>query len=228
MEKNMKESGVVKKLSLSTIAFILAAIMLFGGVVGATLAWLMDKTRTIENTFTLGNINLFSLEEPGLDESTNSQVLDLYVDQKIVKNPYLTVGAYTVPCYVYVKIDTSENFADYVDVTFNGGYVNTIWTQLERPDGTKVDGVYYLVHQKTDENVNYQILKGWTDGTNSLDQPYAKGMLKAKSVFPEDAGYYTDDKRPTISFTGYAVQEKNIGTAYDGWLALVAEYPNNT
>lgn len=238
MKKNTeKTERTVKQLSLSTLAFILAAVMLFGGVVGATLAWLMDKTRTIENTFTLGNINDFRLEEPGLEENTNSQILDLYVDQKIVKAPYISVGAYTIDCYVYVKVDVSDNFGDYVDVNYNGGYINLVdptdpdskgcWQQLLDKNGNPVPEVYYLVHSKADTETKYQIIKGETDGTNNLDQPYQHGLLKAKATFPDDADY-ADAARPTMNVTGYAVQNKNIGTAYDGWLALVAEYPNNT
>ena len=47
-----------------TIAAMLAVAMLFGCVVGGTVAWLTTKTEAVVNTFTVGDINITLTETP--------------------------------------------------------------------------------------------------------------------------------------------------------------------
>ena len=56
------------------IAAMLTGVLLVGGAVGGTVAWLSVKTAPVVNTFTYGDINI-TLDETKLDENGNP-VLD--------------------------------------------------------------------------------------------------------------------------------------------------------
>ena len=49
-----------------TIALLMVVVMLFGVTVGGTIAWLTASTSKVENTFTVGNINI-QLDETNVD-----------------------------------------------------------------------------------------------------------------------------------------------------------------
>lgn len=219
MEKNVKkENRTIRQISVSALALILSAVLLFGAVVGGTLAWLMRKSETLTNTFILGNITSFTLFDDNANASNDYKAsLPLYVDNKIGKSTKITVGAYSVNCYVYVKVETSANFSKYVEPY----QMESSWIQLKDDQGRDVAGVFYQEYIKATSAVVYQVLKG------ENEDGYREGMLKAKASFPVDdlEEYYKPDKMPWIRFTGYAVQ-KEAGTtatgysAYTAWVAI--------
>ena len=87
MEKNVKkENRTIRQISVSALALILSAVLLFGAVVGGTLAWLMRKSETLTNTFILGNITSFTLFDDNANASNDYKAsLPLYVDNKIAR-----------------------------------------------------------------------------------------------------------------------------------------------
>lgn len=78
------------------IALLVALMLVIGGVIGGTLAWLMTKTDPLENTFVAGEIGL-KLEEPSFPDT---KTLKFLPGDSFAKDPTVTVEAGSAPCYV--------------------------------------------------------------------------------------------------------------------------------
>lgn len=115
--KGKYEAPVQKKNSKKGIALLLVLFLLVGCVMGTTLAWLMDSTTTITNTFTAGKIDL------SMDESDDLN-LKMVPGETITKDPIVTVGANSEDCYVYVHI-VKENDLGLLSYELDG------WTLLD-------------------------------------------------------------------------------------------------
>ncbi len=152
--------------------------------VGGTLAWLTAQTDPITNTFTTSNINITLSEDENLD-------LQMVPGHTITKDPLVVVADGSEACYVFVKLEESENFDDYMEYT-----VGTAWTALEG-----VDGVYYHIWQPTDTTNQWEVIKG--DTVTVLDT-VTKDMMKE-----------AENNQPTLTVTAYACQYyKSNGTAF--------------
>ena len=110
----------MKKAVITAVALTLALCLAVGG----TLAYLMDKTGEVKNTFTIGDINITLTEETGNDYK-------MVPGATIKKDPKVKVLADSEACYVFVKIAESANLDDFISYTVAGG-----WTEVEA-------GVYY-------------------------------------------------------------------------------------
>lgn len=176
-----------KKLALASA---IVAVAVFAA--GATLAWLTDKTETITNTFTVGNVDI-SLEETTSDYK-------MVPGNTIAKDPKITVEARSEACWLFVKIDESTTLDDYISYGIADG-----WTALNG-----VNGVYYREVSASASDQDFVVLK--TNGTNSqvlVKNTVTKDKMEALSA--EGA------IQPTLSFTAYAVQKDNIDTAAAAW-----------
>ena len=162
--------------------------------IGGTVAWLTDKTDTIENTFTAGDINIT------LDETTTDYKMVPGAD--IAKNPKVTVEEGSEDCYLFVKIEESTNakFSDFMTYEID----NTVWSPL-----TDVPGVYYRTVLATDTVKAFDVLKG-----NKVT--VKEGVTKAQ------LNVLTEDTYPTLSFTAYAVQKDGINDAATAWAKVSA------
>ena len=162
--------------------------------IGGTVAWLTDKTDTIENTFTAGDINIT------LDETTTDYKMVPGAD--IAKNPKVTVEEDSEDCYLFVKIEESTNakFSDFMTYEID----NTVWSPL-----TDVPGVYYRTVLATDTVKAFDVLKG-----NKVT--VKEGVTKAQ------LNVLTEDTYPTLSFTAYAVQKDGINDAATAWAKVSA------
>lgn len=158
----------------------MAVLMLAFCIIGGTVAYLTSVTPTIENTFTFGAVKI-TLEETTGDEYklTPNATLD--------KDPTITVKANSEACWVFVKIEKSDNLDDYIEYT-----VESVWTAL---DG--VDGVYYLEATASATDTAISVLTGdKVTVTNFTEKPATN---------------------PTLSFTGYACQKDGVATAAEAW-----------
>lgn len=90
-----------KKLVVAVVALSLALVT----VVGATLAFLIDKSDEVVNTFTVGNIEI-DLNETDVDGNGNTKENGYKVVPGVTdtKDPTVTVKAKSENCYVYVKV----------------------------------------------------------------------------------------------------------------------------
>ena len=110
-----------KKITITIICAVLSCVCL----IGTTFAWLMDKTETIDNTFTIGNVDITLEETENLD-------LKMVPGAPITKDPKVSVVAGSEACWLFVKIEESTNLDDFITYT-----VDSAWTHLE-------EGVYYI------------------------------------------------------------------------------------
>ena len=171
-----------KKLTVSLAVLALVACM----AAGATLAWLTAKTSSVTNTFTYGDINIT------LDETTTSY--KMVPGNTIAKDPKVTVKANSEACWLFVKVEKSGNFDEFMTYGIASG-----WTKL---DG--VDGVYYReVASHTDDTV-FDVLSG-------------NSVTVKTTVTKERFNGLTSTTMPTLTFTAYACQKDNVSTAADAW-----------
>lgn len=170
----------MKKKVLSIVAVVLVLCCAIGG----TLAWLTDKTDPVVNTFTVGDINIELTESENLD-------LKMVPGNTITKDPKVTVKANSEACWLFVKVEKSTNFDQYLSYEMADG-----WTKLE-------DGVYYREVSATTADTDFAVLK---DNQVKVLDTVTKTMLEAAKT---DA--------PTLTFTAYAVQKDNVTSVTDAW-----------
>ena len=183
---------------MKIFALVLAALLLFGGVIGGTIAWLSIQTTPVVNTFTYGDISIALKETDDGDGDPNNNRYPMIPGSDIAKDPLVTVMKDSEACWLFVKLDKSANFDAFLTFELAEG-----WTAL---DG--VEGVYYReVEKKADADQEFVILK---------DNKVSVKPEVTKQMFHE----LTDATYPTLTITAYAVQKENIPTAADAWAAV--------
>ena len=197
-----KHAVTTKKLSKKGWIALIAATVMLMGIVGGTIAWLVDKTDAVVNTFTYGDINI-ELKETDTNDGDNNPLTNEYKmmpGQEIEKDPVLTVKKGSEDCWLFVKLEKSDDakFDDFMTFTVAEG-----WTAL---DGA--DGVYYREVAATDvadDDLSFGIIK---DNKVSVWDTVTK----------EDLNQLTENnKYPKLTVTGYAVQKAGMATAADAW-----------
>lgn len=102
------------------VTLLLAVLVLVGCSVGATMAWLVKSTNEVVNTFTVGNIKI-DLNEHVYDPATNTFTSDLtktnsnyklIPGKNMPKDPFVTVKADSEKCWLFVRIDETNNKGD--------------------------------------------------------------------------------------------------------------------
>ena len=180
-----------KKIFISVVAVALVACFAIGG----TLAWLMDTTDPVTNTFTVGDIDITLAET-----TSNYKMIPGYT---IAKDPKVSVTADSEDCYLFVKVEESANFDSFMTYAMATG-----WEKLEGEDG-----VYYRVVKTTDVTREFSVLK---DDKVSVLGTVTKDMLNKIENKTEPA--------PTLTFTAYAVQLHKSNTedfeAAEAWATV--------
>ena len=173
-----------------TLLTILCTVLVCSCVMGVTLAYLVDKTDPLINTFTIGNIQIELDEADTLD-------LKMMPGKIIAKDPTVTVKAGSEACYLFVKIDESANLGTYIEYSVD----TSKWTKLQ-------DGVYYIrIADTTASDTPYAVLAG-----NAVTVKTAVTQAQLEAAQGENA--------PKLTFTAYAVQLMNGTvefTAADAW-----------
>lgn len=179
-----------------SLALVLALAMIVVCVVGGTLAWLTDKTAPVKNTFTYGDINITLAESENLD-------LKMIPGYTIDKDPKVTVLAGSEKCYLFVKVEKSNNFDSFMTCVMADG-----WYQLKDASGNDVSGVYYREVETSTANQEFAVLK---NDQVTVKTDVTKTMLNA----------LTADNYPTLTFTAYACQYNSTNgtpfTAAQAW-----------
>ena len=183
-----QKHGAAKKATL----LVLALVLLIGGTIGGVVAWLMDTTDSITNTFTYGDINIT------LEETTTEY--KMVPGNEIAKDPKVTVEAGSEDCWLFVKLEKSANYGTYLaDYEMAEG-----WTALSGQEG-----VYY--REASAENA-FNVLAAGTGAA------MANGHVDVlDTVTKADMEAIKDANQPTLKITAYAVQKANIGTAAEAW-----------
>lgn len=163
-----------------SLALLLAIAIVVVGVVAGTVAWLTDKTPSVTNTFTTSNINI-ELKE------TTGDSYKMIPGYTIAKNPTVKVTEGSEECFLFVKLDKSDNFDTFMTYEMADG-----WTELTG-DGVKAKTVYYRKVLTADIGKDFPVLK---DNQVRVMDTVTKTMMDDLS----------DDTYPTLTVTAYASQ----------------------
>lgn len=215
MSKNNDNKGLnTAKITLLSITLALVLC----GVIGGTIAWLIADTSPVVNTFTYGDINI-DLDETDTnkdgDNDPNTNQYSMIPGNSISKDPKVTFKAESENAWLFVKLEKSSNFDEFMEYTVildDPATTDIVegWTPL---DG--VAGVYYIVVNKADADAEFYVIE---DNTVNVKGEVTKEMLNALDA--NGASNY-----PTLTVTAYAVQrDSNITTAAAAW----AKIPTST
>ena len=220
----MKTGKYMKKKPVKGVALILVLTLLLGCGIGGTLAWLMDSTSTVTNTFTVGNIDI-TLDEARVDQDGNfldkdKNVVDTLAEAERVtnnqyqaipgktysKDPTLTVTKGNEKCYLFVKFVQSGNPSTYYEFDFALDNTNSGWTQgtadVEGGDGVPTDVWYIIVNETSADAANdtvYHLLVG--DTIQVKDSVTAANMTAAAAAKLEWTAYAVQFMNDKINFT---------------------------
>lgn len=177
-----------------SLALLLAIALVVVGAVAGTVAWLTDRTAAVKNTFTTSDITIELTETP-------VENYKMIPGCTIAKDPKVTVKADSEACYLFVKLEKSENFADFMTYEMADG-----WTELT--DVAGVAGVYYREVPAGTADASFDVLAG-----NKVT--VKDTVTKAKMNALTQATY------PTLTVTAYASQlyknNTQTFTAAEAW-----------
>ena len=201
--------------STKIITILLALVLLVCCTIGGTVAWLMDTTDAVTNTFTIGDINL-TLVESRYDAANNSysnpienvnNSYPLIPGNTYNKDPKVTVLANSEDCYLFVRMEKIGNPDNYLDFTFN----DDGWSTYNGEEG-----VYYREVLKNDSVRSWDLLTAYTDTEgNAYTITVNKDIVKKGSSTDTNA-IEMPDTTPKLVFTAYAVQKANLSLA-EAW-----------
>lgn len=190
-----------KGFNVRSLVLMLAVTLLICATIGGTIAWLTDTTDEVENTFTVGNIDI--------DLTETKDDFKMIPGWTIDKDPIVTVKANSEDCWVFVKVNEEPvsfvrqaedgtttqvvyNLTDFIDYEIDPNN----WTQLKDKNGNDVEGVY--VQTIPAKNVTSdRTIKVLLNNQVKVKETVTKQMM-------DDLEAY--DVNPKLTFTAYAVQ----------------------
>ena len=191
------------------MALVLAVVLVLGAVIGTTVAWLITNTTPVVNTFTYGDINI-TLEETdtGLDEDNDKKTnqYQMVPGKEIDKDPKVTVLKNSEDCWLFVKLEKSSNFDEFMTYAIADG-----WTEL---DATKYPGIYYREVAMSDNDAEFTVLK---DNKVTVKTDVTKDMFNKLDADANNKIY------PQLKVTAYAVQKAGVDTADAAWELVIGQ-----
>ncbi len=192
-----------------TVVLGASGMLLLGVGIGGSLAWLLDETEQVTNTFTTSNIEIIldesELQDDGtLDENKRVQSND---DYKMVpgmvlpKDPAVTVKAGSEDCWLFIEVTESGNVENYIDYDIDPNN----WFELKDENNESIAGVYYC-GEVTDIDADRSIkILGYTDADDGF---HPNEVLVKDTVTKEmmDALEKNSGDEPALTFKAYAAQ----------------------
>ena len=137
-------------------------------------------------------VNTFTVGNIDIELAETTSNYKMVPGQTIAKDPKVSVKAGSEACWLFIKVEEGNKVADFIDYT-----IDPSWTKLE-------DGVYYREVAAADTVQEFSVLK---DNQVTVKSTVTKTMMDG----------ITEQTKPTLSFTAYAVQKAGITTAADAW-----------
>ena len=223
----MKNSKLRRALLL-----VACAVMLVSVSVSATLAYLTSRTEVVNNTFSVGNVNI-TLDEAPVDtdgkETSGDRVMansyKLLPGHDYDKDPTVHVAAGSEECYLFVKVVNGIS-------AIEKAYVKT--TTTENEDGTTSTNAETLgTIAKQMEDNGWVALTGIKDAQNNPVDTTNVYYLNVTKTAGEDAIVFEnfaikDDMSnttlasytsATITVQAYAVQKDGFDSAAEAYAA---------
>lgn len=185
-----------------SLALILAVVLLIGGAVGGTVAWLTANSDTVTNTFTESDIDITLSETK--PENMNAPMVPGW---KIDKDPKVTVDVDSEDCWLFVKITESTNpdLDAYISYAIAAG-----WETVQAEDANGVTVIGRKVY-KGEGKDGFSILGAgsYTDPMGDEDDftiTWGENQVCVKPSVTEQMMEAISASKPTLSFQAYAVQ----------------------
>lgn len=124
------------------ILLIVAVGIVFTTVISGTIAWIIAATNTVENTFTIGNVNITLTE-------TTGKLYNLTPGVTLSKDPTVTIKAGSDDCWLFIKAEKSAELDSFASYHAEDG-----WTKLEGEEG-----VYYRKVVRSESDQSFNILR---------------------------------------------------------------------
>ena len=172
-KKNMKKK----------VISIVAVVLVLCCAIGGTLAWLTAKSAVVTNTFAPSNIKIELKETTG----ENYKMIPGYT---ITKDPKATVLAGSEECWLFVKIEKSGNFDQYLTYEPANGWepVAEETNVYARKVTTAEIGTAYSVLLNNQVTVKSDVTEAMMEGLNTANYPtltitaYASQLYKSAGV----------------------------------------------
>ena len=192
--KNFFNKKFSTKTKLISSAISLMLIVCFA--ITGTVAWLIDATETVQDTFTYGEVNIeltdgntspTNLWKTGEDKRRENTDNKMIPGATFNFDPYVYVTAASEKCYIFVEIVNAPSnpspLSYFKDANGNAVTMATGWT----PVGNSAPNVYYREHAGSVESY-YQIYSAvdWM-----VDTSLGNGAVTTS---------------PSITITAYAIQ----------------------
>lgn len=211
----MRKGKYQKNKSTKGMALALALVLLLGCGIGGTLAWLMDSTSTVTNTFTVGNIDI-TLDEARVDQDGNfldkdKNVVNTLAEAERVtnnqyqaipgktysKDPTLTVKKGNEKCYLFVKYTETGAPSTYYEYDFVLDNEGSGWQLVP---GT-TDVWYIIVEETSADAANDTVYHLLVDDTIQVKDSVTSANMAAAAA-------------AKLEWTAYAVQFMNDKTNF--------------
>lgn len=197
-------------------ALVLACVLLVGGVIGGTLAWLTADGGSVTNTFTESDIDI-KLEETKPEDKKAPMVPGWTIE----KDPKVTVEDGSEDCWLFVKIteSTTPDLDAYISYAIAAGW--------EIVEPTNTSGTLATISTLADEIVigrkvykddtikEFSILGAGeytdpmgtdSDTTDDFTITWGENQVCVKPSVTEQMMEAITTNKPTLSFQAYAVQ----------------------
>lgn len=192
-----------KSVSMKVVILLLAVVLLVGGAIGGTLAWLIASTNTVTNTFTVGDIDIDLTEtvngqsQSALTSAVTNDGFKMVPGTDLSKDPKVTVKANSENCWLFIKVTAANGVAlsgqstnsDYITYTMADG-----WTAVPNQAG-----VYYRSVTTSTADQPFEILK---DNQVHVLDTVTKAMMET-----------AETQKPSLAFTAYAIQSEGLKDA---------------
>lgn len=199
-------------LNQKALIMLLAFALILGAAIGGTVAYLMDSTEPIVNTFTYGDIDITLTEtDTGKDDDDdpNTNEYEMMPGETIKKDPLVTVKQGSKDNWLFVRLEKSGNFDTFMTYEMAAG-----WEQLLDADGKEIEGVFYRKVGESDAETDDKTFEVILNNQIKVKDEVTKEQLNAL----EDS---TPPAYPTLNVTAYAVQRnaelEAIDSALDAW-----------
>ncbi len=166
---------------------VVAAALLLCVAVGGTIAYLTAQSDTVTNTFSPSTIGVTLKESENLD-------LQMVPGATITKDPKASITTGSEPAWLFVKIEKSENFDQYMTYTVAEG-----WTLVEGTNNVYAREVQDIAAD-TEKDIEAQVNIGKEFAILKEDTVTVLGTVTSEMM--ETA----KTTKLTLTFTAYASQ----------------------
>lgn len=184
----------MNKKTRTILLTVVTSVLLLTLAIGGTMAWLVDRTESLTNTFTPTTIGVTLTE-------TTGETYQMVPGATITKDPKVTIKAGSVPCYVFVRVEES-----------GGQYSREEFLTYEIADGwTTLD--FYPDDGSNDSYIMYRAVNA-EDAAKGVTYPILKNnqVQVLSSVTKADMDYLIQNsiRNPQLKFTAYAIQSEHL------------------